>query len=167
MTRMDAEPCFFEAVIVPHRSLSPRGLKLLIGALFTLSFCSTVVFWWLGAWPVAGFNGVEITTAVLLLRYNARAARANEVIMLSASALRVIRTAQDGSRTEQEISPAWIQVNLQDRPGRVPGLFLAAHGTWVEVGASLGEPEKLDLAQALKDALHRWRNPRFDNPQLG
>ena len=164
---MDAEPCFFEAVIVPHRSLSRRGLRLLIGAICGLSACSTAVFWWLGAWPVAGFNGVEITAAMLLLRYNARAARANEVILLSSSTLRVIRTAQDGTRVEQEVSPAWINVHLQDRPGRVPGLFLAAHGTRLEVGASLGEPEKLDLAEALKDALHRWRNPRFENPQLG
>lgn len=163
---MDAEPCFFEAVIVPHRSLSAGGLKLLIGAICALSICSTAVFWWLGAWPVAGFNGVEITAALLLLRYNARAVRANEVILLSGSALKVIRTAQDGTRTEQAVSPAWINVHLQDRPGRVPGLFLAAHGTSLEVGASLGEPEKLDLAAALKDALHRWRNPVFDNPQL-
>ena len=167
MRGMDAEPCFFEAVIVPHRSLSPRGLKLLIGAICGLSVCSTAMFWWLGAWPIAGFNGVEITTALLLLRYNARAIRANEVILLSATSLKVIRTKQDGTRTEQEVAPAWINVHLQDRPGRVPGLFLASHGTSLEVGASLGEPEKLDLARSLKDALHRWRNPRFDNPQLG
>ena len=63
------------------------------------------MFWWLGAWPIAGFNGVEITAALLLLRYNARAVRANEVIMLSASSLKVIRTTQDGTRTEQEVSP--------------------------------------------------------------
>ena len=163
---MDAEPCYFEAVIVPHRSLSARGLKLLIGAICGLSVCSTALFWWLGAWPIAGFNGVEITAALLLLRYNARAVRANEVILLSGSSLRVIRTGQDGARTEQEVSPAWINVQLQDRPGRVPGLFLAAHGTRLEVGASLGEAEKLDLAAALKEALHRWRNPVFDNPQL-
>jgi uncharacterized membrane protein len=163
---MDAEPTLFEAVVVPHRSLSPRGLKLLIGAIVTLSVCSTSVFWWLGAWPIAGFNGVEITTALLLLRYNARAVRANEVILLSPSVLRVIRTTQDGKRTEETVSPTWINVLLTDRPGRVPGLYLAAHGRQLEVGASLGEPEKLDLAQALKDALHRWRNPVFDNPQL-
>ena len=166
MQIMDAEPCFFEAVIVPHRSLSRRGLGLLTGALCALSVGSTAMFWWLGAWPIAGFNGVEITAALLLLRHNARAARANEVILLSPSTLKVIRTAQDGTRTEQAVSPAWINVHLQDRPGRVPGLFLGAHGTRIEVGASLGEPEKLDLAQSLKDALHRWRNPVFDNPQL-
>ena len=163
---MTTEPCFFEAVIVPHRSLSARGLRILVGALLTLSAGTTAMFWWLGAWPIAGFNGVEVTTALLLLRHNARAVRANEVLLLSPSALRIVRTAQDGRRTERELPPAWLQVHLQDRPGRVPGLFLASHGVREEVGASLGEPEKLDLARALKDALHRWRNPRFDNPQL-
>jgi uncharacterized membrane protein len=164
---MDAEPCFFEAVIVPHRSLSARGLWLLVGVIIALSMVTTTVFWLLGAWPIAIFNGVEITLAVLLLRHNARAIRANEIILLSPSVLRIIRTAQNGRRTEQSVSPAWINVVLQDRRGRVPGLFLSAHGVHVEVGASLGEPQKLDLAEALRTALDNWRNPRFDNPQLG
>ena len=163
---MDAEPCFFEAVIVPHRSLSRRGLRLLVGAICTLSVGTTAVFWWLGAWPIAGFNGVEITAALLLLRHNARAVRSNEVILLTESSLRIVRTATDGTRTEREVPPAWLRVDVQERPGRVPGLYLASHGTRVEIGAALGEPEKLDLAAALKDALHRWRSPSFDNPQL-
>ncbi|WP_158742664.1 DUF2244 domain-containing protein [Acidisphaera sp. L21] len=163
---MDAEPAFFEAVIVPHRSLSANGLRLLIGAICTLSVCTTAVFWWLGAWPIAGFNGVEITTALLLLRHNARAVRSNEVILLSDSALRIIRTDRDGRRTEQTVPPAWLRMHWQERPGRVSGLYLMAHGTQIEIAASLGEPEKLDLANALETALHRWRNPRFDNPQL-
>ncbi len=163
---MNAEPCFFEAVIVPHRSLSRRGLRLLVGAICTLSVGTTAVFWWLGAWPIAGFNGVEITAALLLLRHNARAVRSNEVILLTESSLRVVRTAMDGTRTEREVPPAWLRVDVQERPGRVPGLYLASHGTRVEIGAALGEPEKLDLAAALKDALHRWRSPSFDNPQL-
>jgi uncharacterized membrane protein len=163
---MNAETCFFEAVIVPHRSLSPGGLRLLIGAICTLSVCTTVVFWWMGAWPIAGFNGVEIPTALLMLRYNARAVRSNEVILLSDTALRIIRTDRDGKRTELSVPPAWLRMELQERPGRVPGLYLLAQGTRIEVAASLGEPEKLDLARALEEALHRWRNPRFDNPQL-
>jgi uncharacterized membrane protein len=163
---MDASPCFFEAVIVPHRSLSRRGLRILVAVLCGLSLTTTSIFWWLGAWPVAGFNGVEITAALLLLRHNARAVRANEVILLSDTALRIVRTTQNGVRTEQTVPPAWIQVLLQDRPGRVPSLWLTTHGVQIEVGASLGEPEKRDLAAALQTALDRWRNPRFDNPQL-
>ena len=132
----------------------------------TLSVCTSTLFWWLGAWPVAGFNGVEIATALLLLRHNARAVRSNEVILLSPSSLRIIRTDRNGNRTEQDMPPAWLRMELQERPGRVPGLYLLSRGTRIEIAASLGEPEKLDLARALEDALHRWRNPRFDNRQL-
>ena len=163
---VNAEPCYFEAVIVPHRSLSPRGLRLLVGAICALSVGTTTVFWWLGAWPIAGFNGVEITTALLLLRHNVRAARASEMLLLSPDALRIVRTAVDGTRSERSLQPAWLRVDVEERAGRVPGLFLASHGVRVEVAASLGEPEKLNLAQALKDALHRWRNPVYDNPAL-
>ena len=163
---MPSEPCFFEAVIVPHRSLSVGGMRLLIAALVTLSCVTTGVFWYLGAWPIAGFNGVEITLAIVLLRYNARAVRANEVILLSDTTLRIIQTQQDGARTETMVPPAWLHVDLQERPGRVSGLWLVARGVRVEVARSLGQDEKTDLAQALRSALERWRHPLFDNPQL-
>ncbi len=158
---MDAQPCFFEAVIVPHRSLSQRGLRTLVGAIVGLSVISTSIFWWLGAWPIAGFNGAEITAAILLLRYNARAVRANEVLLLSDDALRIINTTRDGVRTERSVAPAWLRVEVQERPGRVPGLYVASHGQRTEIAKSLGEPEKLQLADALRDALARWRAPNF------
>ena len=49
-----------------------------------------------------------------------------------------------------------------------PGVaaVLTARDIRVEIARSLGEDEKRDLADALGEALHRWRNPRFDNPQL-
>ncbi len=144
---------------MPHRSLSRRGLRRLIGAICGLSVCSTTVFWWLGAWPIAGFNGVEITAALLLLRFHNRAARANEVLMLTESALRIIRTDLRGARTERRVAPGWLRVELEERPGRVPGLFLCARGAREEVAASLGEAEKLDLAGALREALRAWRSP--------
>ena len=144
---------------MPHRSLSRRGLKRLIGAICGLSVCSTTVFWWFGAWPIAGFNGVEITTALLLLRHHNRAARAREVLLLTGSALRIIRTSAGGERSERHVAPGWLRVELEERPGRVPGLWLCSHGRREEVAASLGEAEKLDLAEALREALARWRSP--------
>lgn len=163
---MDAEATLFEAVIVPHRSLSRRGLGVLAGAIVALSMTVTAVFWWLGAWPVALFNGVEISTALLLMRHHARAVRATEVLLLSPSALRIVRTGLDGVRTERRLAPAWLRLELQERKGRVPGLYLATRGERVEVAASLGEAEKLSLADALRTALEAWQRPVFDNPQL-
>ena len=159
-------PLLFEAVIRPHRSLSRRGLRLLLCSICGLSLLITTLFWSLGAWPVAGFNGAEITLAVLLLRLNARAAREAERILLGASTLAVVRTDANGRHQERRFDPFWLRVVLQDRPGRAPALWLKARNACEEVASRLGEAEKRDLAQALTAALHGWRNPVFDNPQL-
>jgi uncharacterized membrane protein len=103
---------------------------------------------------------------MVLLRVHALSAREREVLLLSARALRVVRTDAKGVATERSLSPGWLNVILEERPGRVPGLYLAARGQSIEVGATLGEPEKRDLADALTQAVHRLKNPVFDNPQL-
>jgi uncharacterized membrane protein len=156
----------FEAVIVPHRSLSRRGLTLLLGAIAVLCCVNAAVFISVGAWPVGGFTGVELLLAAVLFRLNATAARASEMLLLTPDALRIVRSDPKGHRREQVLSPAWLTVRLEERPGRVSGLWLGAGGVREEIGRSLGEEEKRDLAKALAEALHRWRNPRFDNAQL-
>ncbi len=163
---MDASAAVFEAIIVPHRSLSARGMRFLIAAVCSVSLFTSLLFWWLGAWPIAGFNGAEITLAVVLLRINARAARASEMLLLDEGSLRIVRTAPDGSRQERRLQAAWLNVVVQERPGQVSGLWLVGQGQQEEVAKTLGEEEKLDLAAALRAALHRLRNPVFDNPQL-
>ena len=47
-----------------------------------------------------------------------------------------------------------------------PALVLRAQGVSEEVGQALGEEAKRELAAALAAALHRRRNPVFDNAQL-
>ena len=66
----------FEAVIVPHRSLSPRGLAILMAVIGALCALIVLRFWLIGAWPVAGFGVMEIGLAIFLLRLNANRARA-------------------------------------------------------------------------------------------
>ena len=162
----ELDPIVFEAEVTPYRSLSARGLRRVIGFVAAVSVCTTSVFWYLGAWPIAGFNGGEILLAMVLLRAHARSRRQRELLLLSNQALRILRTDAAGRASERLLSPGWLNVTLQERPGRVPGLFLSSRGQLVEVGAALGEPEKRDLAQALSAAVHRLKNPVFDNPQL-
>jgi uncharacterized membrane protein len=166
MADLDTDPIVFEAEVTPHRSMSARGLRLVIGAVCLVSVCSTTVFWRLGAWPVAGFNGGEILLAMILLRTHAKSARQRERLLLSSRALRIVRTDSAGRCSESSMAPGWLNVMLQERPGRAPGLYLLARGQRIEVGSALGEPEKRDLAEALAAAVHRLKNPVFDNPQL-
>jgi uncharacterized membrane protein len=161
-----AETVLFEAVIMPHRSLSRRGLAILIGVVCGFSLLTMLRFWLIGAWMVVPFSVIEIGLFLFLFRLNVLRARASEMLLLGETGMRVIRTDWRGRRQEQRIPAGWMNVLLRESPGRVPRLLLTHRGQEVEVAAFLGEDAKLDLAAALRDALDRIRNPRFDNPQL-
>jgi uncharacterized membrane protein len=156
----------FEAMIVPYRSLSPRGLGILIAGVCLLCTLTALRFWFIGAWPVALFSVVEIGIAVFLLQLNASRGRASELVLLSENALRIVRTDRAGRRYERVLPVGWLNAVMEERPGRVPQLVLAARGVREEIAASLGEAEKRDLWEALHTALHELSNPRFNNPQL-
>ena len=156
----------FRAELVPHRSLSPRGLNLLLAAIAAMCGINATVFVLLGAWPVAGFTGVELLLAAILFRLNARAAKSTEIISLSGRALHILRIAPDGAKREAVLQPAWLNLRLEDRPGRAPLLLATERKRRIELARDLGEDEKRSLAEALATALERVRNPVFDNPQL-
>jgi uncharacterized membrane protein len=156
----------FEAVIIPHRSLSPRGRAILLGAIAVLCGLTSLRFWLIGAWPVVGFSVVEIGLALWLIQLNAHRARASELVLLSENALRIVRTDALGRRQERWLNPSWLNVVVEETPGQVPRLILGARDVREEIAVALGETEKRDLAAALGAALHQRRNPTFDNSQL-
>jgi len=156
----------FEAVITPRRSLSLRAMRVLLAAICVLCIASASLFVRLGAWPVGGFTGLELLLAAWLFRLHLRDGRSSELVLLSPSGLRIIRTTAIGRRREIRLEPSWLRVRLIERPGRTPALVVQAGTRHTEIGAALGDAEKRDLAQALDAALYRWRNPRFDNPVL-
>jgi uncharacterized membrane protein len=161
-----APDVLFQAVIVPHRSLSLTGLRVLLGAVLVCCLVSASVFALVGAWPVGLFSGAELILAGLLFRLHLRAARASEMLVLSHASLRLVRTSPQGKVNTKTLPTDWMQIHLQERPGRVPALLLLGHNLREEIGQALGEDAKRDLATALAAALHRRRNPTFDNPQL-
>jgi uncharacterized membrane protein len=156
----------FEAVVRPHRSLSGRAMILVILGMLAGSLTVTSLMFLLGAWPVIGFNGADIALAGFLMWLNMRAARARETITLTESQLRVTRMDVQGRRQAFSMQPYWLNVVLEERAGTVPKLWLCARGVNHEVARQLGEAQKRDLAEALTRAVHRGRNPSFDNPQL-
>src|ERR1700693_6080832 len=90
----------FEALIVPYRSLTRKGVMAVVAVLLAANAAVALRFWLLGAWPVVAFSLLEVPLAVLLLSINLRRARASELIMLNATALTVIRTDPAGRRKQ-------------------------------------------------------------------
>jgi uncharacterized membrane protein len=160
-------PLLFEAISTPPPGLPPRGLLAVAGGLAGVSALVGVLFAWFGAWPVLGFAGLEVLAVVGLLALHRRGSRREfELVRLADGRLTVLRTDRRGRREELALDPYWARLFLQERPGRVSALVLRQHRRTVEIGAMLGEDQKRDLAAALGDALRRYREPVFDNPQL-
>ena len=156
----------FEALITPHRSLGPAGLRRVLAVILLLSGTVSTILWIVGAWPAILFNVVEISLAIVLFVRHNRDRRTTERLLLSSNGLVVQRIDRAGRPHERRLDAGWLQAVLHERPGRTPALLLIDRGRRMEVAANLGEAEKRDLAAALRAALHRQRNPVFDNPQL-
>ncbi|HEX4366945.1 MAG TPA: DUF2244 domain-containing protein, partial [Rhodopila sp.] len=134
----------FEALIVPHRSLTRKGVMTVVGVLMVLSAAVALRFLLIGAWPVAAFSLLEVPLVGVMLAINIRRARASELIMLNTEAITVIRTDPSGRRNQVSLPSAWLRVRLDEGRG-IPRVMLHSHGRDCEVGAFLHEPERLSL----------------------
>jgi uncharacterized membrane protein len=157
-TAAPPEPVLFDALLRPHRSLSPAGFRVLMAAAAVALAGVGGVFFVAGAWPVIGFCGLELALVYLFFRLNFRDLTRCETIRLTEHELEVRRIAPDGAVTERvSLQPYWVQVSIRNAPGRANRLVLSSHGRDLTVGAFLAPEEREDLAQALIDALARQR----------
>ena len=149
----------FDAVLMPHRSLGPRGFLLLMGAIGLVSFGTGLVFLLLGAWPVMAFCGLDVALIWLAFMLNYRAARLRETVRLTAGVLEVRRLHPSGQEQSWRFNPYWVRLALEDNQHTERAdLKLRSHGRELIVGHFLSEPEKLEFAKALGDALATARS---------
>lgn len=152
-------PLVFDAVLQPHRSLGPRGFLALMAGVGLVSFAAGMAFVLAGAWPVMGFFGLDVLLVFLAFRFNYIAARRYETVRLTADSLVVEHVAPDGTRREWKFQPYWLRVSMDDPPRHDSKLILTSHGRSLVIGAFLSPDERLEFAQALRDALDKLRSP--------
>lgn len=149
---------FFDAVFYPHRSLSPFGFRLLMGFMGAGLMGVGMLFWTIGAWPVAGFCGLDLLLLYGAFHLNYHAARAGERVRLSDEGLEVRRLRPDGTVAQVwRVQPNWLRIDIDNPPEHGSQLTLSSHGRRMVVGSFLTPEERLEVAQALTDALNRWR----------
>ncbi|MBX6320520.1 MAG: DUF2244 domain-containing protein [Rhodospirillaceae bacterium] len=151
------EPVVFDALLTPHRSLSPFGFFLLMGAVALVGFAMGVTFLMMGAWPVFGFCGAEIGLFYLLFQMSYRSARMFERVRLTPSLLMVERHDLKGRVRRWTFQPYWLRVSMDDPPRHESRVVLSSHGRSLTVGSFLSPEERLDFARALRRALDRTR----------
>lgn len=151
----------FRAVLYPHRSLSPRGFLVLMGAVSLVSFIAGVGFYRLGAWPVPGFFGLDVLLIYFAFKLNYRSGRLYETVDVNRERLEVTRVFPSGKRESFTLNPYWARVQLTHRIEGRSDLALTLHGQAYPLGDFLTDDERSDLATALNAALARARTAEF------
>lgn len=153
----DTDTVYFDATLRPHRSLDEKGFLIVMAAVAVGGFTIGTAFFMAGAWPVAGFCGLEILLVYIAFRMNFRAARRHERLRLSDAGLDVSLIEPSGKTTTRRLEPSWVNVDMDDPPVHESRLTLGSHGTRLEIGRFLQPEEKLEVARELRDAINRYR----------
>src|SRR3954462_2888580 len=115
-----AETVLFSTLLRPHRSLSPVGFKWLIRAVLLANLLVALPMYWLGAWPIAGFCGLDVALLWWLFDRNYFDARLSETLTPTDRGLVVERVSPEGEREEHRLESYWLKFQAGGRLGLPP-----------------------------------------------
>jgi uncharacterized membrane protein len=147
----------YSTTLSPHRSLSPEGFKWLTRGVLAANVLIGLPMYLLGAWPVAGFMGIDVWLLWFFFQRNYLDARRRETLTMTDRELIVERRSPDGEREEHRLDAYWLRIEAGER------LVLASRGNRVVVGRFLSPDERERLADDLKAAHARLREPRYNH----
>jgi len=150
-----SNPKLWQARLVPHRSLSRRGLGVIVGLAGGASLAVGLIFCLAGAWPVIGFLGLDVALLWWALRSSLDAGREAERISITPHELILERRASGHGVAETRLIRQWVRIVLVEDPARslVGPLYLVSRELRVEIGRFLGAEKRQDLARELRKAL--------------
>ncbi|MGO4706056.1 DUF2244 domain-containing protein [Microvirga sp. 2MCAF38] len=144
----------FAAVIRPHRSLTPKGFRVVMTLVCLTSLIASLPFVILGFWPVVGFFGLDFLGLYIALRVNDRHGRAFEEVILTPVRLLLRKVSYRGESREWSFNPLWTRLNRQeDDEFGLQQLALTSRGQSVVVAHDLSPPERETFAEAFGQAL--------------
>jgi len=130
--------------------MAPRQLLVFYGVLCGISLGVASFFWWMGAYLVMPFAGVELLAMGGALLAYARHAADNEWIALRGGRLTV--ELASGNRLERvEFQPQWVRVEPEVGDGSL--VELSGQGRRVAVGRHVRPELRRQLADELRMAL--------------
>lgn len=153
---------YLDAVLEPPRSLSPRGFNRVMLALGAVSLLASLAFIVTGAYPVAGFMGLEILVLWLVFRASFRAQAARTYVRVTADSVLLRKVDGRGHERRASLSSYFARVEL-DRTANGPhALRLKASDRAYALGEHLTPREREAFARRLDQALAEARRERHE-----
>jgi len=144
----------FSAVIRPHRSLTPRGFRILMVLVCLVSLVASLPFVIMGFWPVAGFFGLDFLGLYIAFRISYRRGEAFELLELTPIRVLFRKVSPKGEVQDWQFNPLWTRLDREvDEEYGMQHLSLTSRNEHVEIARDLSPPERETLAEAFGRAL--------------
>lgn len=145
----------WQATLTPHRSLTREGFCIVMGLVILVNLVVAGMFVALGAWPVAGFAGLDVLLVWWAFRVNFADARKLERISITEHEVVLDRLSETQPPEQQRFVRRWVRVELEEDHDRelIGSLLLVSGRTRIAIGEFLAPEERRTLASALKTAL--------------
>jgi uncharacterized membrane protein len=144
----------FAARITPHRSLDQQGFRLVMTLVCLASIISSIPFMIAGAWPVAGFFGLDVLALYVAFRVNFHDARGFEEVAVSPLKVMLAKVTPKGERAEWRFDTIFTRLERQDDEDfGLMRLSVVSRGQSVPVAQALSPGERASLYDAMAGAL--------------
>lgn len=149
-----AERPVFDARITPHRSLDKKGFRLVMTLVCLASIVSSIPFMILGAWPVAGFVGLDVLALFIAFRVNFAEKRGFEQVVVTPLEVLLRKVSPKGQEASWRFNPLWTRLESHhDEDFGLLHLSVVSRGQTVPVAAALSPDERASFALAFSGAL--------------
>lgn len=146
----------FAALLTPHRSLSPQGIRWTIAITCVFASIPGIAFFAMGAWPIVGLLGLDVLALYWALTASLKDKNAFEEITLWPDALDIRQVSKKGRETEISLNPFFVKFSVvRDNEDRVTALRLTTREADYEIGKFLTPDDKANFARDFGSALHR------------
>ena len=108
------EKVFLDVTVLPYRSLSKKGFKNLMFIVSFIFFSVGVFFWYIGAWPVFGFLGLDVLLLYYAFKINYKSGEIFETIKIIKQNLLITRNFPSGKTQTWNLEPYWTKVEMMN-----------------------------------------------------
>ena len=152
---------YLDAEIAPSRSMSKRGMAIVIGAVAVTNLVTSALFLSMGATLVPIFLGVDVLAIAVAFLVVSRSGKRRERVRVTADELSVSFDLGRGETVVWRSAPAFTRVDVEAPGKHESRVRLSSKGRGYVVAADLSPKERLAFARALQTALADARAERW------
>jgi len=146
-------PLYLDALIQPNRSLSRRGMWVVLGILALFNLLVAIFLLIIHAYPVPIFLGVDLAGVAIAFNVYRSHANRSERVRVDADKITVNYEPSRHAHAPWRSPTAFTRIRFAAHDGGASPIVLQSSGRWIAIGEALGAEERARLAERLARAI--------------